>query len=221
MKSEIVSSIDFKGSSESILKGKNTNDDREKPYENEEKSDDGYRMKHENISTTPSYKNYMPFILDGLQVYKINNHSRRTKPQRKILSKEVITEKYLELTKILSYESQEEEEENDPDQTDEEKTKLRSFETHAEYHKKPNRLRKNGETNHQTGTNAYRKRSGRVQPNIRKILEREIPIEINETVEEDESFENDSKLMIKDTTSPSISESKSGKYYYLFPKLGD
>ena len=164
----------------------------------------------------------MPFILDGLQVYKINNHSRRIKPKRKILSKDkVITEKYLELTKILSYESQEEEEENDLDQTDEKKTKLRSFETHAEYHEKPNRLRKNGETNYQTGTNAYQKRSGRVQPNIRKILEREIPIEINETVEEDESFENDSKLIIKDTTSTSISENKSGKYYYLFSKLED
>ena len=203
----------YQGTEENVLKGNNTNDVREKPYENEEKYDDGYRMKHENISTTPSYKNSKPFILDGLKVYKINNNSRRTKPQRKILSKEVITEKYLELTKILSYESQEEEKENDLDQTDEIKTLLRSFETHAEYYKKPNRLQKNGETNHQTGTNAYRKRSGRVQPNIRKILEREIPIEINETVEEDESFENDSKLKIKDTTSSPIFENKSGKYY--------
>ena len=163
----------------------------------------------------------MPFILDGLQVYKINNHSRRIKPEGKILSKEVITEKYLELTKILSYESQEEEKENDLDQTDEIKTLLRSFETHAEYYKKPNRLQKNGKTNHQTGTNAYRKRSGRVQPNIRKILEREIPIDMNDSVEEDESFENDSKVILKDTTSPPIFKNKSGKYYQLFSKLGN
>ena len=200
------------GTGENALNGNNTNDVREKPYENEEKYDDGYRTTHENISTTPSYKNGKPFVIDGLKVYKINNHSRRNKPQRKNLSKEVTTEKYLELTKILSYESQEEEKENDLDQTDEKKTKLRSFETHAEYNKSPNRLRKNAETNYQTGTNSYRKRSRGVQPNIRKILEREIPIEIDESVEEDESFENDSKVTIKVTTFPSIFENKSGKY---------
>ena len=160
---------------------------------------DTYKTTNENMLTTPSFfQGGVPFVLDGLKVVKIHHPNKDTTKQPKTTSEKTVTESYLELTKILSYESQEDMNKKDSNEnealiSEEDSVSNYSFRLTEEDEDKKENYNKNKD-----GPNNYQQGVDHVASKFKKILERHIPTGISVTSHRSKigkSSNNDAKIV--------------------------
>ena len=171
-----------------------------------------------DASTTPLYPDgLVPLILDGLKVLKEQEQIENIKKPESESSKKKTTESYLELTKILSYESQEDESQI---------FGLGVWDKHVlTQDSQENVTKDDKEKTNQTKQSAgkgYRQDYVPVRPKYRKIVERHVSDKISESSRKEKTSREDTTISSKITTVTLNAEGTRGrllvakKYSFIF-----
>ena len=160
-----------------------------------------------DASTTPLYPDELvPLILDGLKVLKGQEQIKDIRKQESKSSEKKATESYLELTKILSYESQEDE------------TQVFGLGVWDKQvltqDSQENVTKDDKEKTNQTKQSAgkgYRQDYVPVQPKYRKIIERHVSHKMSESSRKEKTYREDSTISTKTTTATLNADGKKGR----------
>ena len=160
-----------------------------------------------DASTTHLYSDGLfPLIIDGLKVLKDQEQIKNTRKQESESSAKKTTESYLELTKILSYESQEDENQV---------FGLGVWDKHVLTKDSKEHVTKDDEAK----ANKTKKSSGKgyrqdyvpVQPKYRKIVERHVSDKMSESSRKEKTSREDTTISSKITAVTWNAEGKEGR----------